>query len=136
MFNGLLNLYGDSHENVYASLINLVQQLITMGGYAEASSLVREYSPKCERALGAGRATVVLKCLGARALFEVPGATREDITSAVTILEEQHRAARRLLGASHPNALFAKTQLDKAQAKLAAGGEVFQTADDIAAFFG
>ena len=38
----------------------------------------------------------------AKALYEDPGATLEDLREAVTTLEEIERTARRVLGGTHP----------------------------------
>ena len=73
----------------------------------------------------------------AKALYEDPGATLDDLREAVTTLEEMERTARRVLGSAHPTAKETEHMLQDARAALRAreAPEVLQTADDLAAHF-
>ena len=71
------------------------------------------------------------------------GATLDDLREAVTTLEDTARTARRVLGGAHPIVLAIEKDLQKSRAALAAretpalgGSEVFQTAEDLASYFG
>ena len=67
----------------------------------------------------------------ARALFEDPDATLDNIRQAVKILEELQRTARRLLGGAHPDVARIERTLRTAQAALRAR-EAPQPAEDLA----
>ena len=54
----------------------------------------------------------------ARALYDDPTATLQDLREAVTSLEDTERIARRVLGGAHPVTTGIETTLHNAQAKL------------------
>ena len=56
----------------------------------------------------------------ARALYEDPAATLDDLHEAVTTLEEVERTARRVLGGAHPLTPAFEWHLQKARAALRA----------------
>ena len=56
----------------------------------------------------------------ANALYMNDGATLDDLSEAVTTLEETARTARRVLGGAHPLTVDVETNLQDAQATLAA----------------
>ena len=56
----------------------------------------------------------------ARALYEDPTATLQDLREAVTSLEDTERIARRVFGGEHPTVLIMGTSLRDARAKLRA----------------
>ena len=59
--------------------------------------------PVAQRILGDnGYITLLTRSVYAKALYEDPGATLEDLREAVTTLEEIERTARRVLGGPHP----------------------------------
>ena len=61
-----------------------------------------------------------MRCVYARALYEDPEATLDDLQEAVTTLEEIERTARRVLGGTHPITESIADNLRNAQAALAA----------------
>ena len=56
----------------------------------------------------------------AKALYEDPGATLDDLREAVTTLEEIERTARRVLGGTHPITVDIEIDARAVQAKLRA----------------
>ena len=56
----------------------------------------------------------------ARALYEDPAATLDDLREAVTMLEETTRIARRVMGGAHPVATGIELSLRNARSVLAA----------------
>jgi len=56
----------------------------------------------------------------AKALYEDPGATLDDLREAVTTLEETERIARRVLGGAHPVTTAIANCLKKSRAALSA----------------
>ena len=67
-----------------------------------------------------------MRCVYARALYEDPEATLDDLQEAVTTLEEIERTARRVMGGAHPLTGGTERELRYAQTVLAAreGDEV------------
>ena len=59
-----------------------------------------------------------MRCVYARALYEDPEATLDDLQEAVTTLEEIERTARRVLGGAHPIAAAIEGDLQDARAAL------------------
>ena len=59
--------------------------------------------PVARRVLGEGcETTLKMRWLYARALYEDPAATPDDLREAVTALVETTRTARRVMGGAHP----------------------------------
>ena len=56
----------------------------------------------------------------ARALYEDPGATLDDLREAVTTLEDMERTARRVFGGTHPTTTGIEVSLRNARAALRA----------------
>ena len=56
----------------------------------------------------------------AGALYNDPGATLDDVSEAVTTLEETARTARRVFGGSHPLTVDVEANLRKVRAALRA----------------
>ena len=59
-----------------------------------------------------------MRMIYAKALYEDPGATLDDLHEAVTTLEEIERTARRVLGGAHPLTLRIESNLQSARAAL------------------
>ena len=64
--------------------------------------------------------TIHLRSNYARALYEDPAATRDDLRESVATFEETARIARRVLGGTHPTTTGIETVLRKARAALRA----------------
>ena len=82
---------------------NYAGYLARLERYAEAKLLLRKSIPVARRTLGdCHDLTLSIRINSARALHEDPGATLDDLSEAVTTLEELKRIAQRVLGSSHP----------------------------------
>ena len=92
-----------------------------MGRFKEVKSLRRKAIPVARRVLGEGHDVTFRMRKGyARALYEDPAATLDDLREAKTRLEELAPYARRVLGGAHPLALKNESNLRSARAALRA----------------
>ena len=75
--------------------------------------------PVARRTLGEDNIlTLMMRWACARVLYEDPAATLDDISEAVTSLEELERTARRVLGGAHPDTIGLEKNLRDARAAL------------------
>ena len=89
--------------------------------FKEAKAILRKTTPVARRALGESHElTLKLRRNYAMALYKGDGATLDDLSKAVTTLEETARIARRVLVGSHPNTGGIVCELQKARAALTA----------------
>ena len=137
VYSGRLKLSGEEHQytllaaNNYASSLNSVQR------FKEAKSLMRRTLPVARRVLGENHElTLTMRWIYARALFEDPGATLDDLREAVTTLENTARTVRRVFGGAHPDTVEIEGRLLLARAALRARETPSSEADDLAARFG
>ena len=92
-----------------------------LGRFEEAKSLMRKSIPVARRVLGSNNETTLkMRMIYAKALYEDPGATLDDLHEAVTTLEEIERTARRVLGGAHPLTVDIGRGLQYARSALAA----------------
>ena len=64
---------------------------------------MRKSMPIARRVFGdVHEITLKMRWIYARALYQHPGATLDDVREAVTTFEDAERIARRVLGAAHP----------------------------------
>ena len=103
VYSGSLSLFGEEHKYTLLAANNYANTLLELKGLEEAKTLTRKTIPLARRILGEG-ATLTLRTRWnyARALYEDPAATLDDLREAVTTLEEIERTARRVLGRAHP----------------------------------
>ena len=77
--------------------------------------------PVARRVLGENfHLTLKMRWAYARALYENPGATLDDLREAVETLEDTERTARRVLGDAHPDVAGIDAPLRDARALLRA----------------
>ena len=77
--------------------------------------------PVARRAVGSSHITTIrMRCHYARALYEDPAATLDDLREAVTTLEDVERTTRRVLGGAHPTTMNIERSLRDARAALRA----------------
>ena len=83
---------------------NYAADLFEVRRFEEAKSLLRKTTPVARRVLGENNEiTIHLRTFYARALYEDPAATLDDLREAVTTLAEAAPHARRVLGGAHPS---------------------------------
>ena len=77
--------------------------------------------PVAQRVLGESHVTTLrIRWVYARALYEDPGATLDDLRAAVTTLEDVARIARRVFGGANPLTMNIERSLQNARVALAA----------------
>ena len=120
---------------------NYAMSLVKLQHLKEARSLLRKTIPVARRVLGeTHQITLKMRCGYARALYDDPGATLDDLREAVTTNEETARTARRVFGGAHPIAKGIEVELQEAQFALVArledtapGGDVNAMCEAMAA---
>ena len=100
---------------------NYANTLLELKRFEEARTLLRKTILLAQRVLGEG-ATITLRRRWnyARALYEDPAASLDDLREAVTTLEDIERIARRVLGGAHPLTPAFESHLKWSRAALAA----------------
>ena len=144
VFLGFLKLYGEEHSETLREASNYALLLFRLERYGEANKVLRKLTPVARRVLGEGNETTLqMRWTYAQTLYEDSRATLDDLRKAATMLAETERTARRVLGGSHPLTESIEDDLQNARAALRAsetpalgGSEVFQTAEDLASYFG
>ena len=119
VYLGHLKLYGEEHRGTVSSASNYAALLISLQRFREAKSLLRKTIPVTRSVLGeSSEITLKMMRTYARALYEDPGATHDDIREAVTTLEDTEQIARRVLGGGHPTVASIVHRLRRAVLRL------------------
>ena len=102
-YSGCVSLYGEEHrESLHEAYIHATL-LRDLNRFAESKSLLRKTVPVARRVLGESyELTLRMRWNYARALYEDPAATLDDLREAVTMLEGAEQTAHRVLGGAHP----------------------------------
>ena len=110
---------GHYHTSVAAK--NLAATLLDLKCYEEAKLVLRKAIPAARRVLGENNETTfrTRKCY-ARALFEDPAATLDDVREAVTTLDDVARISRRVMGVANPITRGIEYDIREARAALRA----------------
>ncbi len=118
---GHLKLYGEENEQTLGVVNNYASDLTDLKRFGEAKSLLRKMMPVARRVLGASHEyTLKMRKMYAITLSEDPARTVDDLSEAVTTLEEADRTARRVFGGAHPLTTGIESNLREARAALAA----------------
>ena len=98
---------------------NYANCLVNLQHYEEARSLMRKTIPVARRVLGEGD-TITLRTRWnhARALYEDPAATLDDLHEAVETHEDLERIALRVFGGAHPATEMIQGSLRESRAAL------------------
>ena len=121
VYYGYVKLLGEEHEETLLVAENYALSLIDLRRFEEAKALLRKSMPVARRVLGEGNdITLSLRKVLARALYDDPAATLDDLRDAVTTLEEIEPIARRVLGGAHPFTKRIGISLPEARAALRA----------------
>ena len=119
VYSGTLKLYGEEHKYTFLEANNYANMLASVERYEKAKSLLRRQIPVARRVLGDGcETTLRMRYNYARALYIDPAATLDDLSEAVTTLEDSERIARRVLGGAHPLTTGIEGALQNARATL------------------
>ena len=105
-----MKLYGEEHEVSLRESITHSTNLIVLGHFEEAKSLLRKVMPVARRVLGDTHDhTLRMREIYARALYYDPDATLDDLREAVATLEDTERIA-------HPTTKGIENELRAARA--------------------
>ena len=119
VYSGWLKLNGKGSVDTLREACNYAFSLCDLKRSGEAKSLLRKTMPVGRRILGESHElTLRMRWAYARALYENPGATLDDLREAVTTLEDADPIARRVLGSSNPVAIAIEFFLRQARAAL------------------
>ena len=119
IYRGRLKLNGEEDFMTLISALNFAATLVDLKRFEEVKSLYRKTIPVTRRVLGEGHDVTFRMWKGyARAFYEDPVATVDDLREAVTTLEETTRTARRVMGRVHPLTAAIEVDLRNARAIL------------------
>ena len=114
-------LLGEDDTESLVLAENYASSIGGQGHFDEAKALLRKTMPMARRAIGESHElTLKLRRNYALALYKGDGATLDDLSKAVTTLEETARIARRVFGGSHPVTKGIERELRDARAALRA----------------
>ena len=121
VYSGFLKLGGEESIETITAASNYAATLIKLNRFEETKSLMRKTIPVARRVFGdCNDLTLKMRQIYARALYEDPAATLDDLHEAVTTLEEAGRTAQRVFGGAHPLTTAIGEALQYARAALAA----------------
>jgi len=121
VYSGRLKLSGDEHFSTLVAAYNYATSLEDLKRFEDARSLLRRTIPVARRVVGEGDGlTLKMRWNYAETLYKDEVATLEDLSEAVTTLEELERTARRVFGGAHPLTGGIDDELRDARAALGA----------------
>ena len=121
VYSGWSKRHGVEHRDTLRAANNYAWGLLRLQRFEEAKALVRKTMPVARRVLGENHdLMLMMRWAYARALYEDPGATLDDLREAVDTLEEIERTARRVFGGTHPTTKSTADYLQDARAALRA----------------
>ena len=121
VYSGRLILHGEEDEDTISSAMNYVGSLVHLRRFEEAKSLLRKWVPVARRVLGEGKIlTLRIRQNYAIVLCMTASPTLNDLSEAVTTLEDTERIARRVFGGTHPIVTGVEQALQQARAGLVA----------------
>ncbi|CAH0365888.1 unnamed protein product [Pelagomonas calceolata] len=125
VYLGHLKLYGEENEKTLRATNNYASILVDLRHFKEAQSLMRKTIPVARRVLEESNETTLrMRWTYAMALFfEDSTATLDDLSEAVTTLEDIEQIARRVFGGAHPTTSAIEENLQDARAVLHAREE-------------
>ena len=119
VYYGWLKLKGREHGMTLIAAFNYAANLKDLKHFQEAKELMRKTMPVARRFLGdCHELTLRMRETYARALYDDPNATLDNLREAVTTLEDTNRTARRVLGGQHPTTKDIERDFRNARAKL------------------
>ena len=103
VYSGRLKLLGEDNRDTLLAANNCAGSLNRLRRHTEATVLLRKIIPVARRVFGeCDTTTLRLRWNYVQSLYLDPAASLDDLREAMTILEEIHRTARRVLGGAHP----------------------------------
>ena len=121
VYLGLLKLNGIENRETLREADNYALDLVGLGRFKEAKSVLLKAMPVAQRVLGEdNESTLRMRWTYAGALYEDNAATLDVVREAVELLEVTTRTARRVLGGLHPTTTGIEGTLREMRAALAA----------------
>ena len=121
VYSGRLKLLGEEHEDTLGAASNYACTLTDLKRFKESEIVLRKVMPVARRLFGNSHNLVLrMRWNYAETLYLNPGAKLDDLSEAVTTLEDAERIARRVLGGAHPFVLDIEQALRNARAVLRA----------------
>jgi len=119
VYSGRVRLNGKEREQTVIAANNYAASLYFLKRFDEVKSLLRGMLPVARRVLGDGNAaTLRMRWIYARALYDDTDGTLNDQREAVTTLEDVAPTARRVFGRAHPLTSTIEDYLRNARAVL------------------
>ena len=119
VYSGWLKLKGEEHPQTLSAANNCAWTLEDLHRYGEVKTLMRKTLPVSRRLHGeSANVTLMMRWIYARALYKDPAASLDDLSEAVTALEETERVAKRVLGGAHPQVVGIGEGLRRSRAVL------------------
>jgi len=129
VYSERLRLNGEEHEGTLLAALNYADTLCKLQRFAEPKLLLHRTIPVALRVLGAEHIlTLKMRWAYARALYNNPAVTLDDLHESVTTLEDTARTVRRVFGNTHPLAMDIEGNLEGAREFLRRGREAFREA--------
>ena len=121
VYSGRLKLLGEEHEDTLGAASNYACTLTDLKRFKESEIVLRKVMPVARRLFGNSHNLVLrMRWNYAETLYLNPGAKLDDLSEAVTTLEDAERIARRVLGGLHPTTEGVEGSLHNARAALRA----------------
>ena len=121
VYSGRLKLLGEEHEDTLGAASNYACTLTDLKRFKESEIVLRKVMPVARRLFGNSHNLVLrMRWNYAETLYLNPGAKLDDLSEAVTTLEDAERIARRVLGGTHPTTEGIEDELRSARVVLAA----------------
>ena len=112
---------GPTDEKVIVYGMYLAQSLVGDYFFAEAKTFLRDLIPKAESVFGnQDNDTLISQVLYAEAVYKDAHSSLNEQRDAIAMLEDSHRIARQVYGASHPRCEDVKQTLESARKRLSA----------------
>ena len=120
VYSAFVKFHGEEHKNTLDAANNYAVSLTQSNRYREAKALLSKTIPVVRRVLGdSNELTLQMRWNYGGALLN-RSATLDDLSEAVTTLEDTTRIARRVMGGAHPLTTQIEISLRRARAALVA----------------
>ena len=121
VYSGYVKLLGEQDRDTLSAALNYASSLSDLQRFEEAKALLHKMMPVARRVVGdSDDTTLRMRSTYATALYMDSRATFDDLSEAVTTLEDTERTARRVLGGAHPLTLAIEANVREARDRLAA----------------
>ena len=103
VYFGRLKRHGEENIRTLSEAVCYAMDLISSSRFEDAKALLRKSLPVARRVSGENHLLPIsMRTNYARALYQDPTATLDDLRKAVTALEDVERISRRVMSGAHP----------------------------------